>query len=473
MKYLSFLAIFIAALFSEVSIGAPEKTQLCYPKNNEKAKFCQEIYYDPDSLPFSLIDIEDIESGLTSMTKYGMEITGLVDNPILKRIADRAAEAITAAGYGPMLAIARLALNSRLNGGSQPDPIEMAVRVILERIGEAEARIIGRMDEQFRQEAIDQFNGLNTLHQIYNVADTLEKRATSGYRARLYEVDTSLDTLIEYFENTRFQGAHVKNFQVYLQLVALRLAVLAEVERLSLYEIYGEDLDPHYPEYEHTLRLQYQVVLDGVFDYVNNFIAESGEWRKLSDQRFGRHSFGDSYASGQESPRFNLGYDDYSKTIRPKLYPQERAFYDESVKFTNGRTTTYWRRGNYMVLQFVNYKFLDVDYTFHVTRSSKKGSVPYNYYGASIFDSEDFRHLRSCSGNVRLGQSCSGSLLSESASAYAGTVMGYHKDRAYEQFVDIYYRPTQEILDQWWALYHESGDARPRNKLDLMVDKMY
>lgn len=473
MKPIIALAFGIMALLSGAANSASEKTQLCYPKNNERAKFCQEIYFDPDALPYSLIDVDDIESGLTSMTKYGMELTGLVENPILKRIADRATEALTAAGYGPMLAIARLALNSRLNGGTQPDPIEIAVRVILDRIAESESRIIGRIDEQFRQEAIDQFNGLNTLHQIYNAADTLEKRATSGYRARLYEVDTNLDTLIEYFENTRFQGAHVKNYQIYLQLVALRLAVLAEVERLSLYEIYGKDLDPHYPEYEATLRLQYRIVLDGVFDYVNGVIAESEEWKEESDRRFGVFSLGSSYRSGQDSPKTNLGYVSYANTIRPQLYPQERSFYDGSVKVTNGRTTTYWRRGDYMELLLVSYKFSDVGYTFHLTRSTDRGSVPYNYYGASNFDAEKFSYLGSCSGNVRLGQYCSNSLWIDKTKVFANAVVGYHKGRAYEQFVDIYYRPTQEILNQWWALYHVNDDSRPMNKLDLLVSKMY
>lgn len=473
MKLTAYLCTAALIGVSGVAAAANEKTQLCYPKDNERAKFCQDIFYDPDALPFSLFSQGEIENGLSNVTKYGLELTKIVENPLLKKAADRIAESVAAAGYGPMLALARLALSSRLNGGTQPDPIEVAVKVILNRIEEAESRIIGRIDEQYRQEAIDQFNGLNTLHQIYNTADTLEKRATAGYRSRLYQVDNNLDTLLEYFENGRFRNEHVKNFQIYLQLVSLRLAVLAEVERLALYDLYGSDLDPHYAEYESTLKLQYQIVLDGVFDYVNSTVAESSEWRVESDKRFGGFQFGQSFHSGATSPRWPTGVVSYSNTIRPVLYPAEQAYYDGNVVVRSPRGgTTSWKLGNYMTLQEVKYSFSGLDYGLHLTRSSTQGSAPYHYYGGSIFDGERFEKSYSCNNSPRTGQYCPDGLWFDATKNFANSVVAHHKERGYKQFVYIYYYPTQKILDQWWSMYHEAGDLRPKNKLDMMVDQM-
>lgn len=437
--------------FSESVFSAMEKTEICYPKDNQRAKFCHDVYYDASALPFSLIEKDDMENLFSGVTKYGLDITRHIDNPIIKRVADRVTEAVSAAGYGPMLALARLALTSRLNGGSGPDPIETAVRVILDRIDEAEQRIISRIDAQFRQAAIDQFNGLNTLYQIYNTADSIEKRATYEYRSRLAQVDNNLDILIEYFENDRFKGKRVQNFQMYINIVALRLAVLAEMERLALYSLYGRNLEPHYAEYEATLKWQYQIVLDGVFDYVNLVVAESDEWNTESDKRFGSVKLGQYFHVVESNPRFPSMVVKYSSVVRPRLHDVERAYYDSTVTEKTGRSSITWIRGHYMDLQEASYTFSGVEYAFHLTRASQRTGAEENYYGSQVFDVERFDHIHYCAGNIRAGKKCPSDMWFKQTQDYARQLMDYHKDRARKQFLYIYYRPVQEILDQWWG----------------------
>jgi len=471
MKLLSYMALAATLSMSVQSIALADTTQLCYPKYKGEGKICTNVYYDSSQFPFNLVDSDDIERGFSNLTKYGVELSQYADNPFLKKIAEKGLEAVANAGFGPILALGRLALGNL--GGDKPDPIAEAVKVILARIDEAEQRIINRIDEQFRQDAIDQFNGLSILYQIYNTADTLEKRATSGYLARLYTVDTSLDTLIEYFENSRFQGHHVQNYQAYLDVVALRLLVLAEVERIALYELYGEDIELHHSEYEGDLRQQYQIVLDGVFDYINNDLAKHDDWRVQSDKRFGGISLGQlKSVNASLSGRYGITLPTYSQYIRPYLYPKERTYFDGYDSMSGSRNTTItWKRGDYMSFQTVNYTFLEAPHQLHLTRRSKRGSSPYDFFVGNTFNVEKFVHRENCTEGRYNINGCS-NLWRPSTQGFVTQEINYHKERAYVQFLDIYYQPTQQILDTWWSSYHAEGDIRPRNDLDLIVDEI-
>src|SRR5690606_26759600 len=117
MKLPAYASMVVAlCCLSMSAVAASEKSEICYPKNDNKPKLCQPILFDLEALPFSLISKGEVEAELSSITKYGSEITKLIHIPAVKKIADRIVESANAAGFGPMLAIARLALNSRLNG---------------------------------------------------------------------------------------------------------------------------------------------------------------------------------------------------------------------------------------------------------------------------------------------------------------------------------------------------------------------
>ena len=431
---------------------------VCFPKVKAESRRCDNIYV-PESLR-DLVGQTEIENAYSSITDYGMSITNHV-NPKFRKIADLAAEAVVAAGYGPFLALGNFALKNRLNGGAAADPITQMAEVILQRISAAEERIISRLDEQLRQDAIDQFSGMRQLFAIYQTADSMDSRSTSVYRSRLSYVDASLDTLIFNFQNTRFDNKHVANYQAYLELVALRLAVLAESERLSLYEQYGANMDERLPIYKYRLAAQYKIILSQVFDYLNGYLMDSNEWETTSDARFGK-------------PKYDWKHlkQDYS-IIRPLLCQEEIDHYDQKgsyrVSGRNAHVVTY-TLGERMALQEHSYTFSGVPYNFHSTIQDYK-AVAHGVNGTFYYTSQFENNITKVTSCFKTKYNWSCDYKRKVENAFSETLT-YHKNRAFYQFVEIYYSPTVEILDKWWEIYSEGASLRPKNRLDIMLEEM-
>lgn len=460
----------ISSVANAEDIYAP----ICYPIFNSEEAFCQAIKVPKEGYLNGLIDAGRIEKGLTAISKYGYKLSDTlehvnIENPIFEALImsqkDKAIEAISAVGGGPILAILNLALDNVLTGGSEPDPIAQLAELLLNRLAKVEERIINRIDEQFQQEVRDSFAGLSQLYEIYGTANTLEKRAQPLYLARLSAVDVSLDRLIENFQNDRFQNAHVKNYHVYLELVALRLAVLAEVERMTYYGLYGDALPEAYPEYKYALDLQYKIVLQDVFEYVD-WLTSSSEWRTDSDARF---DFSNTVLSTHSG---------YSASTRDLLYDVEKELYDQKLSYRTAgrlpRTYTY-TKGSRMVLKDMSYSFdgleLSWHFSFHPILNNYGRDTRYRYYVSNGLFDDPVNLSYECSRN-RYNQGCGQSSHGYRLSNPSITVMqNRHKDRAYNQFIQIYYEPTQEILDKWYELYRPE-EVRPQNELDLLVDSM-
>lgn len=475
MKMLSRVAVAAGLFCSYPVLAQDDLTRLCYPKYKEEGRVCTDVYYDPDKIPFGLFDHGDVVSAFSDMSKYGVGLSEYVDNPIAQIVLGKAFETAANAGYGPILALGRFALSNIVGGGSKKDPIVEAVKVLLKRIGEAEEKILGRMDELAREEVINEFNGTSKLYNIYNSADTIDKRATRVYTQRLSGVEDDLDELISHFQGSIFsQDEKVKNYQAYIQLVSLRLLVLAEVERLAHYELYGEDMaeKEYYIQYSDSLKAQYQLVLEGVFSYINDELAKSDGWKSVSDRRFSVTSLGSTrstYASA--SGRGDSRFSDYASDVRPLLFPVEKSFYDVVDTQRAGRGTISLRRGDYANFQEVYYKFEEIPYQINLSRASKLRMHPYSFYGVSNFNVQKLSYLETCSPSRYNRNGCD-DLWRDSTQHYVNAEIDKHKKRAYYQFIDIYYRPTQEVLDKWWSIIDSTGSPRPKNDLDMLVDNM-
>lgn len=470
---------------SAFSQSRSAQTQICYPTYKSEQEYCQTVLvkdHTYEALGHKIFGPEDIENGLTVMTNYGFEISDTlneipIDNEAVKWIVqtqkEKAIEAIGAVGGGPFLAIANIALQNSLTGGSSsPDPISQLAELILKRLEEVETRVIGRIDLQFQSQAKDAFAGMSQLYKIYGTANTIQKRVTPLYMARLAKVDTSLDPLLENFENDRFLGAHVKNYHTYLQLVALRLAVLAEVERITHYQLDGS-LEGDHESYKNALNDQYQIVLSNVFDYIH-FLAESNEWEQESKERF-------DFTMQDNGPKlFSDNQWEYENQIRPTLYGKERAFSDRKYSYRiSGRNprTVYKTYGHDMYVKTFNYKFLGEDQPIHISRYKlAPGTEHLTYVASDAFDGSMLFASKCVYGSR--GENAShgcpktdSSLMLARGQAKVNELQNKHVERAFHQFVKIYYEPTIEILDKWYELYRP-GEQREKNRLDYMVDDM-
>lgn len=488
-KHTLFFTVATAISFNSFSQTGSAQTQICYPKYQSESEYCQVVLVDENTFLNGLIGPSEIENGLTAISNYGFEITDTLEkidiqNPLLEALIlsqkDKVIEAISAVGGAPGLAILNLALNNTLTGGSATDPISTMTEIILKRLAEVESRVIARIDDQFQSEAQDAFNGLTKLYEIYGTADTIEKRTTPLYLERLSTVDTSLDILIENFENARFTDAHVKNYHVYLELVALRLAVLAEVERITYFQIYGDSLVDAHSEYKTALEQQYRLVLADVFDYVDT-LASSNEWEEESNKRFD-FNYSKSFSISSKEVTTTGGRatgtkNVYISKVRPLLFSLEREHADKVDSYrTSGRLakTVYYTKGSEMNFSAYTYKFANINQNVHfsIFKSLGGNANKYSFYLAhELFDGQmkqtyscsDSRYLPSCDSSTYAWKYKSQGAIEEHNN--------YHKERAFHQFVNIYYKSTQEILNQWYELYRP-GEQRPDNRLDVMISDM-
>lgn len=464
---------------SALSQSRSAQTQICYPTYKSEKEYCQVVLVDEYTIVDGIVGPSEIENGLTAISNYGFELTDTLDkidikNPalelIIKSQKDKAIEAIAAAGGGPALAILNFALNNTLTGGSGPDPISQMAEVILNRLAEVEERVIARIDSQFQTQARDTFSGLSQLYEIYGTANTIEKRAAPLYVERLSTVDTNLDTLIENFENDRFSGAHVKNYHVYLELITLRLAVLAEVERITYYQLNGQSLEGVYEEYKDSLNMQYKIVLSDVFDYIN-FMTDSPEWEEENQGRFDLSTVSSSstfYANSQW---------EYDQTVRPKLYDIEKNFSDSRYSYTTGGRNSkrvYRTYGHNMYFRTFNYTFNNIDQPLHISRfiiDNGRQADSYDTYAATDAFGGDMKLADSCTQRSNQCHNTNPLMMLSRAQSKVREIQEKHIERGFHQFIRIYYEPTIEILDKWYNLYRP-GESRPKNRLDLIVDDM-
>lgn len=457
---------------------------VCYPGvvSKNMPRVCDSYTINEEDLVFFSVD--DVEATFSKITKYGQTITQHVSNPVLRLLADQAVAAAAAAGYGPWLALGNGILS--LQAKPSEDPIAKAVKVILQRIDESETRIIARIDDQFKEDALNKIEGVSTLYQIYNSDLGIPYRATSLNKYRLGIIDGQLDTLIAYMEGGRFSKNRVKNYQAYMQLVALRLLVLAEVARMNMYELYGDAMELHYAEYSSELKRQYAIVLDGVFDYINNVIASSDEWITENNSRFG------PIKSYTISPKT------YYATKKPELYQSEVNFYDgyDLIQKKNKNGLFYEKvvRGEEgLCLVSSTYTFEGIPYSIHTSSyfaglgsESSRYSAKFNALTFPDLYFFMYTHKFRVSSDSNIGMDFSNYYNYEKiwskglkpkytvkeTEDKVLEIYNYHKIRSYYQMVEVYYGATQEILEQWWSLYHAAEDVRPKNALDIVMDNI-